>query len=158
MGPSFWPKNFVLVQLLYMVHRANVSALQPSYTFSSGPAALSTMLPLAATGCACPCCSLVLPVPFPAMYRVGPEPLTPTSPFRTTFLPERFHPLPLLCNPCTCHILPFTLAHHHSYPPKSVTSALSETVRHLTYNLEFCFPPHCPLLWLIHLKQASEQS
>lgn len=58
---------------------------------------------------------------------MGPELLMPSSPFRTTFLPGRFCPLPLVCNPCAYHILPFTPVHHPSFP-------LSQSPQHSLWN------------------------
>lgn len=107
---------------IYVWHWACVFALYPrEWHISGGPVALGMVLPHSATGCVSPCCSLVLPVPFPAMYRVGPELLMPCGPLWTTFLPEMFCPLPLVHNPSACHILPFTLDHYPS-PPLSQSS------------------------------------
>lgn len=109
--------------------------------------------PHTSMGCVSPHCSFALPVPFPATHHVGPELLMlPVSnsvaplffffllfyqqtpqPFRTTFFPERFCPLPLLCNTSACHILPFTVGH----PPAPCLSHSSQySLKWAPYNTQ----------------------
>lgn len=88
------------------------------------------VLPHTATGCASPCCSLVLPVPFCVMHCTGPELLVAPCPFRTPFTPESFCPLPLLRHPRACHILPLTLDHK----PSPLSQSPQHSLRWATYN------------------------
>lgn len=146
---SFWPKNFVLAQLLFMcdtrlmsLHCSLVTAFQVALLPQAWCWGMLG-LPHIVMGCVSPCCSLVLPVPFPAMHHVGPELLMPSCLFRTTFLPERLCPLQLVCDPCACHNLPFILVHYPSLllsqSPKFSLRQAQQQGLHTTWSPAF---PH----------------
>lgn len=142
----FWPKNFVLVQLLFirctglaslhcsLVTPFQVALLPPAWCCLTLPRGVHPMLQLGSAS------------PFSCHVPCGPWKALPSS--------TGLQPL------CLSHSTFYSCSPSFS-PLKLATTALPDTGTlqqqglHITW--ESCFPPHCPLLWLIHLKQTSEQ-